>query len=100
MNDILLDKNYDLAISPLGDLAVGVSDSQQAQLLLLSAPGEWKEHPTKGVGMHNFLEHHNSGHLARRVHEVLTADGMRVDKISIDDNKIDIQASYDNQNNL
>ncbi len=48
--DLLLD-DYDLAFTEAGDLAVGASDSQHVGLLLLTHPGEWREHPTVGVGL-------------------------------------------------
>lgn len=94
MNDILLDDNYDIRIVN-GDLDIGLSDSQQAQLLLQSSTGEWKENPTHGVGIAQYLEHHEKGQLARRIQTELTADGMRVNKININNSNIHIDAAYE-----
>lgn len=94
MNDILLDDNYDIRIAN-GDMEIGLSDSQQAQLLLHSSPGEWKESPTHGVGITQYLEHHDKGQLARRIQTELTADGMRVNKININESNINIDAAYE-----
>lgn len=94
MNDILLDNNYDIHIVN-GDLDIGLSDSQQAQLLLQSSPGEWKESPTHGVGVAQYLEHHDKGQLARRIQTELTADGMRVNRININNSNIHIDAAYE-----
>lgn len=94
MNDIILDDNYDIRMVN-GDLDIGLSDSQQAQLLLHSSPGEWKENPTHGVGITQYIEHHDKGQLARRIHTELTADGMRVNKININNANINIDAAYE-----
>ncbi len=49
-SDILLDENYDLAISG-GDFVVGESDDQHIALLLLTAQGEWRQSPLTGVNL-------------------------------------------------
>lgn len=94
MNDILLDDNYDIRIVN-GDLDIGLSDGQQAQLLLQSSPGEWTENPIHGVGIAQYLEHHDKGQLARRIQTEFTADGMRVNKININNSNIHIDAAYE-----
>ena len=52
--DLLLDENYDLALTPDGDLALGESDGQHLGLLLLTAPGEWRADPLVGVGLRRY----------------------------------------------
>lgn len=94
MNDIILDDNYDIRMVN-GDLDIGLSDSQQAQLLLHSSPGEWKGNPTHGVGITQYIEHHDKGQLARRIQTELTADGMRVNNININNANINIDAAYE-----
>lgn len=94
MNDIILNDNYDIDFTN-GDLTVGRSDSQQAALLLHSSPGEWKENPTHGVGIARYIEHHDNGQLARRIHSELSADGMRVNSINIQQSTINIDACYE-----
>lgn len=95
MQDIILDNNRDIDFAN-GDIRIDTSDDQHTQLLLLTAPGEWKQHPTHGVGVIQYVENHDNGALARRIHSELTADGMRVDNISINNSNINIQATYDN----
>ena len=44
--DILLDSTLDVAIRD-GDLATGEATKQSQVLLLLTAKGEWKQHPQR-----------------------------------------------------
>ena len=96
MQDLLLDATGDVAITA-GDLAIGESNEQQQRLLLATTPGEWKAAPIRGVGVIGYLECPDNGQLARRIQTEFTADGMRVERINIDNNgTIDITAAYDN----
>ncbi len=52
--DLLLDDDFDLLISN-GDLVVGESDTQHKQLILMSAPGEWRQHPLLGCNLKLWL---------------------------------------------
>jgi hypothetical protein len=45
--DILLDTDWDLLISG-GDFVTGSSDEQSAALLVVTAPGHWKDNPFLG----------------------------------------------------
>lgn len=55
MNDLLLDKNGDLAIVD-GDFIIGEADQQNVEALLLSNKGEFKEFPLVGFGAINYLK--------------------------------------------
>lgn len=92
MQDIILD-NYDIAIID-GDLAIDNSDAQQIDLLLQAGPGEWKQNPMRGVGVCRYIEQQDTGQLARRIHTELSADGMRIDAITINNNNINIKGRY------
>lgn len=48
--DILLDVNFDLLIEG-GDFAVGSSDEQSAALMVITAPGHWKQYPFFGFNV-------------------------------------------------
>lgn len=54
MNDILLDETGDLKIQN-GDFVVGNSDIQDAILIVNAFTGDWKNSPTTGVGLGNYL---------------------------------------------
>lgn len=94
MIDIRVDDTWDLAISN-GDLLVSNCDRQNQGLLIETCPGEWKQHPTRGVGAPRYVEHPDDGELARRIQTELTQDGMDVDSIDIKKGVITIQASYE-----
>lgn len=52
--DILLDNKGDLRIEN-GDFVVGDSGKQDIQSIINAFPGWWKQYPTIGVGMANYL---------------------------------------------
>ena len=93
MQDILLTNN-DLSISN-GDMAIGTSDTQHVNLLLSTNKGDWKEHPSVGVGLALYLETYNDGSLAREIQTQLAADGASVSRISIKLPNIQIEADYE-----
>lgn len=94
MKDILLRSDFDLDIVN-GDIAVGDSQVQQPQLLLNTSPGEWPNAPTTGIGIARYVESADQASLARRIQTELTADGMRVNKININNSNIHIDAAYE-----
>lgn len=53
--DFLDDSNGDIAIVA-GDLAIGFSDEQHVQDILVANKGEYKQHPLVGVGIANYLK--------------------------------------------
>jgi hypothetical protein len=55
MKDLLLDDNDNLIISN-GDFVIGNADYQQRKLIILSQKGEWKEYPSLGFGIDNYLK--------------------------------------------
>ena len=80
--DLLLSSTYDLAFTAAGDLAVGESDGQHLNLLLLSAQGEWRADPLVGVGLRRYssapLGPAEAAALQREVAIQLTRDGYQV----------------------
>ena len=57
--DFLDDSNGDIAIVA-GDLAIGFSDEQHMQDILVAQKGDYKQHPLVGVGIANYLKSPNS----------------------------------------
>lgn len=80
--DLLLDDNYDLALTPDGDLAVGPSDSQHIDLLLCTSQGEWRAAALVGIGLRRYLLSpygpQQAAALSREVSVQLAQDGYQV----------------------
>lgn len=93
MQDLLLDDGGDLSITN-GDLVIGESTQQHQQLLLASAKGEFKENPTATVGIMNYLESENVGEMLGEIKRRFSDDGMTVNSLSIANENILIDASY------
>jgi len=92
--DLILDENDDLLIED-GDLVIDESTLQHQRLLLLCNKGEFKEFPTRCVGLGNYLEDHSTAALAREVNVDFSRDGMRVSKVKIEVPNLEIEAAYD-----
>lgn len=92
--DLLLDGDLDLALNG-GDFAVGESTKQSQTLLLITNKGEWKQHPQRGVGLAAFVETADAASMVREVRSDFTSDGMRVEHISIDQGKLNVEAWYE-----
>ena len=81
--DILLDENSELRIEN-GDFVVGPSDKQSMQSILNSFPGWWKQFPTVGVGMMQYLNSKGKDQeIIRNIRIQLEADGFTVDSTVI-----------------
>ncbi len=92
MNDIILDEGDVCVVG--GDFAIAESTGQNQELLLVSIPGEWKQHPRRGVGISGYIEDCDSSALARKILSEFSEDGMRVNKIDIEYPNINIDAEY------
>lgn len=76
--DILLDDDGDIDVSADGDFKVGPSDEQHVMLLINTYPGNWKEFPTCGVGIRDYiLSAGKTNILKRSINVQLTGDGYR-----------------------
>jgi hypothetical protein len=94
MEDFLLADDFDLLIND-GDIAVGDSSLQNQQLLLLTSPGEWKQSPTTGCGLENFLEDDSPVDMLREIREQFAADGCKIDILkSLGNGQLQIEANY------
>lgn len=54
--DLTLDTETGDLVFTNGDLAIGDSDEQNAQLILDAEKGEYKEYPQVGVGLRKYLK--------------------------------------------
>ena len=83
MNDILKDTDGD-ALIVNNDIAVGYSDQQQREDLIMADKGSIKQFPGVGVGAFKFLESEDAAGLLREISLQFSADGMDVQKVAID----------------
>ena len=93
MNDIALTSELELKVIN-GDLAVEENLNQAQQLLLGTNKGEWKQNPTMGVGVVNYLETASVNQLSREIREQFSRDGMRVNSVKIIGTKLDVEAEW------
>ncbi len=91
--DILIDQDYDIRFSGT-DLAVGDSTLQNQALLLKCHKGELKEHPYAGVGIDDMVNDCDTDFWRHRIREELRRDGMKVEKITIRGEQVNITAKY------
>lgn len=94
MKDLLLDTESGDIATKDGDFVIGTSDQQHQRLLLLTQKGSWKESPTTGVGAASFLEAEDPATFLREVRTQFNADGMTVNKIAFEQNKLRVDANY------
>lgn len=90
MQDILLNDTGDVKIEN-GDFAVGISDFQHQEHLLVFQKGALKENLTVGVGIENFLRESDIDGLEYEVNVQFTRDGMVVKSVSFDEQTGNLQ---------
>jgi hypothetical protein len=95
IHDILLDSGFDLEIKD-GDFNIGEVTDQNQKLILISVPGDFKESPSLGVGLEDYLNDERPGDLRDVIRRNLVADGMYVQAITINEKgELDIKAEYE-----
>lgn len=82
--DIKLDEDDDLFIDPItGDFKISMSDDQHIQDIIDSFPGHYKEFPSLGVGIEQYLNSSGTEQkINREIKLQLHADGYDVSKAS------------------
>jgi len=95
MIDLLLDTtDNDLLFDADGNFTTGTSDQQHQVLLLLLDKGSLKENPDAGVGAFKYLEAEQKGDFLRELRIQFSNDGMQVRKVAFENNKLSIDAPY------
>lgn len=90
--DIMLDPETGDLVFANGDIAVGNSDEQNAQLIVNAEKGEYKEHPQLGVGLRKYLKSTGREREMRREIAVqLELDGYDNANIETDNGTIKIE---------
>jgi hypothetical protein len=93
MKGILLDDSGEVVVAN-GELALGDIDEQTIKLLFASAPGEWKERPTAGIGVQT-MQHGATDRFAERTIRVqLEAAGFNLKKLSITAAGIEVNGEF------
>lgn len=93
MTDIALTPDLDMMVAD-GDLETEENLKQAQQLLLVTNKGEWKQHPTAGVGVANYLETASAGELSREIREQFSRDGMKVSSVKISGTTLEVEATW------
>lgn len=78
-----------------GDFVAEEATIQHQRSLVLTDKGEWKQNPTLGVGVMNYLDDENVSALIAAIAAEYVTDGMIVNKVSVLPNgHIDVEANY------
>lgn len=92
MNGILLHGETNDIILQGGTMAIGKTDDQNAQLIVLAEKGEFKEYPQLGVGISQFLKSVNrENELLRAIRVQLALDGMKPRNLTYQNGKLQIE---------
>lgn len=91
--DILLDDDFDLKIVD-GDFVIGDSTEQNEMLLLLLNKGEVKQFPDGTVGAVTYKDDEGPSALLQEISEKFAADGMKVNRVAVENGKIKTDAVY------
>jgi hypothetical protein len=90
--DILCDEAGELACVN-GDMVTGDATWQHQADLLMANEGSFKETPTTGVGLDNFLNSEDPAEMLRKIRIQFQKDGMEVTKVDYNTN-LEIKANY------
>lgn len=75
-------------------LVLGDITFQNQELIVLAEKGEFKEMPTKGVGISSYLDDETPDSLLRAIRTELSNEDMEVKKVGFEEDKIVIDAKY------
>ena len=84
IQDALLDEDFDLLIAD-GDFLIDDTTTQSQALLLLSAPGEWRQSPLVGVALQTYLLDNEPDAARAEIRRQFELDGMTVSSIDLRD---------------
>ena len=95
VNDILMDEQFNPVIKN-GDFFWNESTSQHQKLLIVANKGQFRESPTVGVGINNFLlDDGTTEELKQEIILQFELDGMQINDLLIKDvSNVQIDAEY------
>ncbi len=92
--DYLRDQNNVLRIAN-GDFVKGDATNKHQQTLLVTEAGEFKQFPTAGVGLMNFMLGDNTADdLRTAIQKEFEADGMHIIDMTISGTAVQLDAQY------
>ena len=94
LNDVLITAEFELQIAN-GDFVVGNCLNQQIGCLLQAAPGAYKQSPLVGVGIDDYILDTAGDELNRTIRFQFKKDKLRIKKISIGTDQINIDAEHE-----
>lgn len=95
-------QGYDLALDIRRDtngrithgICLGETTRQNQALLLAAHPGDFKEHPTTGVGLADITADHDFAQWRRLIASQIEADGQTIDRLEINEKGLTLEAHY------
>jgi hypothetical protein len=97
MKGILLNETGDIAVAN-GGMVIGDTSQQAVQLLFTGAQGEWKEHPTMGIGIKRIQHGAIDRFLDRTIRVQLEGIGFDVKKLDITEKGIELEGDFKDTN--
>ena len=95
MIDIAIDnKFHDLMLDAKGEIVLQETTPQDQWNLLVHHQGEFKEHPTLGIGIDDMANDHELANWRRTVQTQMETVGMTVSRLVIEENKFELIAKY------
>lgn len=95
MIDIAIDnKFHDLMLDAKGEIVLQETTPQDQWNLLVHHQGEFKEHPTLGIGINDMANDHELANWRRTVQTQMETVGMTVSRLVIEENKFELIAKY------
>jgi len=67
-----------------GDFVVGPSDNQHVSDIIMSPAGSFKQFPSLGVGVMNYLKSQNGLSMEALIKQMLQSDGYQMSQVSAD----------------
>ncbi len=92
MKDFKLSENLDLVIED-GDLAIADCDADDIQLIIASAPGDFKQYPELGANAIIDINTTDIYALKLRIEKHLRSDGFNVKQVTITNEGVIIDAN-------
>ena len=93
MTGILLDENRDIQVKN-GEVVIGDIANQNLEILVLSEKGEIREAPLRGVGIRRYVDDEDVATLLQAIRNEVAEEGMTLDKLGVEDGKLEIIAHY------
>jgi hypothetical protein len=90
---IQIGSDYDILVEN-GSTRIGDVQPQNQALIVVSNPGEWKQHPEMGVGIESWVLDDNPGNLRAEVKRHLKSDDFKVDRVTLENGELRIGAKY------